>query len=156
MRVDDALFGRFLRSALLACNMYSDDLENTCIKETQEGMDGFFNDNGDFGDSGMPIRPPSRGGRVIAETLLASSVPKKIAELRKQMHEWARDSDEGRKSKHGGFYTTNGEWIPLEDSLLLAYGGAQEIMAFTNMYNVTVHVHAPETVADANVSRQYC
>jgi len=80
-------------------------------------------------------------------TVKTAAVPKNVADLRKQMHEWARDIDEERKSKHGGFYTHDGEWIPLENSLLRAYGGAQEIMAFTNMYNVTVHVHAPETVA---------
>ena len=80
-------------------------------------------------------------------TAKTATVPKNCAELRKQMHEWARDSEEGRKSKHGGFHANDGKWLPLEDSLLTAYGGAQEIMAFTNMYDVTVHVHAPETVA---------
>jgi hypothetical protein len=68
MRVDDALFGRFLRSALLRCNMNPFDDDCTCIEESQ---DGIFADDGAFGISDrLPSRPPSRGGRIIAETLL--------------------------------------------------------------------------------------
>jgi hypothetical protein len=68
MRADDALFARFLRSALLRCNMNPFDDDCTCIEESQ---DGIFTDNGAFGISDrFPFRPPSRGGRIVAESLL--------------------------------------------------------------------------------------
>jgi hypothetical protein len=80
-----------------------------------------------------------------AKTATNLQLPKKVADLRNEMNQWAHDSNEEITSEHGGFHDNDGSWIPLQDSLLKAYGGDKEIKIFTYMYDVTVHVHAPES-----------
>jgi hypothetical protein len=78
----------------------------------------------------------------------SGAVPNSARDLRLQMNAWACDSEEGRKSTYGGFFHGEGEdkvWIDLQHSLKTAFGGQCEIKIFTEMYDVTVHCHAPET-----------
>jgi hypothetical protein len=53
---------------------------------------------------------------------------------------------EGRKvSAHGGFYNDDGTYFELEESLESSYGGEAALCVFAQLYNVTIHCHAPES-----------
>jgi hypothetical protein len=78
----------------------------------------------------------------------AEEAPKSAPALRTALARFCAEVDvpEGRKrSAFGGVYSEDGTYLDLEESLETSYGGEIALFVFAQLYNVTIHCHAPES-----------
>jgi hypothetical protein len=72
--------------------------------------------------------------------------PETPQELRNEIATFVNDQvpPQGiEKGRYGGIYT-DGTYLPLEENLASKYGGEATLAVFVQMYDITIHCHAPE------------
>ena len=77
--------------------------------------------------------------------------PTSAAALREHLAQYAENQEpsEGmEKGRHGGFFTDQGVYLPLEEPIRGTYGGQAALTIFVQMYGITVHCIAPESNAN--------